>query len=376
MKPIEKFTTWYKELPKKRQIAYASGAGVVLVCLIALIWWAGLSAQYRQDVAATASPSPKVTTAPTPTPTPALAASNLNGAMVPAGTENMHPLAVMIENHPDARPQSGLGSADLVYEAIAEGGITRFMAVFGNPTAAVRVGPIRSSRPYYVDFATELNAFYAHVGGSVDALAQIKATGVLDLDGGALGEPIFKRDLSKNVAIEHTMYSSTDKLWDRAINVNHWATAANYSPWKFQDDAASDKRATAQSLSVKVSDPLYDVQWTYDPATNVYKRSMAGAPHVDANTGKQIEVKNVVLETVQRSDYTETYGSINKTVGKYTLTGTGTAVIFQNGVAIKGTWKKQGTERTRYYDESGQEISFVRGPIWVHLVEDSSKITY
>ena len=311
-----------------------------------------------------------------PSPTPTVTYSHLTGLSVPIGQENLHPLAVMIENHIQARPQAGLGQADLVYEALAEGGITRFMAVYGMPETPIKVGPVRSARPYYVDFATELGAMYAHAGGSQDALNQISSTGVQDLNGLSLGEPLFKRDFSRNVDLEHTLYSSTNSLWKYGVTTNGWNTAGNYSSWLFQDDATAANRPTTQTISVSVSDPTYAVKWTYDSATNSYLRFMAGIPHLDANTDKQISVKNVILETVQRADYVETYGTIQKTVGKVTLTGTGPATVFQNGLAIKGTWQKNGTNRTRYYDFTGKEISLVRGKTWIHLIHPDSTVNY
>ena len=280
----------------------------------------------------------------------------------------------MVENTPDARPQAGLGEADLVYEAIAEGGITRFMAVYGNASIPVTVGPVRSARPYYVDFAQELDALYAHAGGSQDGLAEITSTGVPDLDGLIIGSPIFYRNNPHNVAYEHTLYTSTDALWKYAAQ--HWSTATGtYAPWTFAADAPAST-PTATKINVSVSTADYADEWDYDQSTNSYKRMQAGVPMIDMDTNKQIAVKNVVLETVTRVDSTESYGSITKPISLYTLTGTGPALIFQNGNAIKGTWKKTGSDRTRYYDASGKEVSFVAGETWVQLVETGSQITY
>lgn len=315
-------------------------------------------------------------TAAEPTAAPAQTPSRLNGMLADSGTENRRPLAVMIENHPQARPQAGLGQADIVYEAIAEGGITRFMAVFGNPQNDVRVGPVRSARPYYVDFAKELDALYAHAGGSIDGLARIRELGLPDLDGLSIGGPVFTRDRSRRVSSEHTLYSSTRKLWDYATGKAGHAATATIDPWQFTDDAPADQRPDAQKVSASVSAPLYAVVWTYDKESNTYKRAMAGSSHVDAGTGAQIAVKNVILQTAVRTGYLEHYGKITKPVNKYALTGSGNALVFQNGQTVKATWKKEGTGRTRYYDASGNEIKLVRGRVWVQLVEGDSKISY
>ncbi|MBU6389301.1 DUF3048 domain-containing protein [Patescibacteria group bacterium] len=375
--PVKTVTVFRRPLKITRRGITISILVLILVLLLAYSAYA-YTKQMNSPIADANTPTPTTVASatPSPTPTPVTLPSQLTGLPVPAGTQNLHPLAVMIENAPEARPQSGLGQADLVYEAIAEGGITRFMAIFGNPSQAIRVGPVRSARPYYVDFATELNAFYAHAGGSKDALSQIDSTGVLDINGLTVGAPVFTRDYSRPVSEEHTLYSSTDKLWQYATGTRHWSPTQTISTWKFQDDAPAAQRPASQKISVSVSGPLYAVTWEYDPANNDYKRSMDGAPHIDADTGKQITAKNIVLETAARQDYTEYYPGVSKVVGKYTLTGSGPAVVFQNGQAIKGTWRKNGTDRTRYYDSSGNEISFVKGNTWVQIVQTDSTISY
>lgn len=352
--------------------------GLLGILAIGLITYSALGYFHQTTkpiiVSQTAVPTITATVSIEPTPTPApKVARLLDGVLVDPGKENVHPLAVMIENHPDARPQFGLGQANLVYEAIAEGGITRFMAIYADPTIPVRVGPVRSARTYFVDFATELHAFYAHVGGNNDALVQIRATNVLDLDQFSIGAPTYQRDLSRPVALEHTMYSSTEKLWDIAVNKKGWSKTADFTPWHFDDDPLLANRPTKASVTVDVSGPDYKVVWNYNPATNSYSRTMAGAAHVDANTNQVIQTKNVVTETV---DHQPTVTAIGEKGQKFTLTGTGKAMIFHNGTATIGTWKKSGTGRTIYYDSTGNEITFTRGTVWVHIVHPESTVTY
>src|SRR3990167_2200104 len=167
--------------------------------------------------------------------------------------ELRRPLAVMIENHTEARPQSGLSSANIVYEAVAEGGITRFMALFYCNLSDVQVGPVRSARTYYLDWLSEYDALYAHVGGAntpgpADALGQIIKYGVKDLNQFSIGFPVFWRDyqrLDHPVATEHTMYSTTQKLWEVGAkrgwtNVDEDGVAwdKNFAGWKFKDDGS------------------------------------------------------------------------------------------------------------------------------------------
>ena len=369
----------YRDLPPaiRRRILIGTSSVAAIVLIGGGVWF-GLSRRHpATTVAVTTSPTPTPTAAtptpPTPTPTPVTVPSHLSGLAVAPGTEDLRPLAVMIENTPEARPQAGLGEADIVYEAVAEGGITRFMAVYGNASTPVTVGPVRSARPYYVDFAQELGAMYAHAGGSQLGLAEISNTGVPNLDGLAIGAPIFYRSNPHNVASEHTLYSSTDKLWNYAAS--RYTATGTYTPWKFAADTPASA-PTSTKITTSVSAAPYNVEWDYDAASNSYLRSEGGAPHIDMNTNKQIAVKNVILETAKRIDSTESYGSITKPISLYTITGSGQALIFQNGIVTKGTWKKDGSNRTIYSDADGNEISFVAGETWIQLVESSSKITY
>ncbi len=309
---------------------------------------------------------------PNPVVSPQLEPDILTGKLVASDATKLHPLAVMIENHPDARPQSGLAAADLVYEAIAEGGITRFMAVYADPRQLQRVGPVRSARTYYIDWATELGAFYAHVGGSEPALAQIAATHVFDLNQFTVGAAAYARDSNKKVALEHTMYSSTDKLWKVATVINRWPTGANFAPWLFRDDVAETDRPASQTVKIDFSTPGFAVNWTYDMATSSYSRTMAGKPHLDAETHQQIVAKTIILQTVERKSLTE---AGDKQIWQYTTTGSNKAVVIENGQATAGTWKRKGTGRTRFYDQGGNEIPLVRGTIWVEVVHPDTAIT-
>jgi hypothetical protein len=280
--------------------------------------------------------------------------------------EKHRPLGVMIENHEEARPQSGLSYADTVYEAIAEGGITRFLAVFYCQDAPT-VGPVRSARTYFVDFVSEYGDYplYAHVGGAnapgpADALSQIESygwNGYNDLNQFSIGFPTFWRDydrLGHTVATEHTMYSTTTKLWQvgasrKLTNVNEdgnsWDT--NFVKYSFKDDASLSSRPAAQNIHIGFwqGGDAYDVDWKYDKTTNVYKRFNGGAPHLDKDTGKQLTTKNLVILYMKEASADD--------------------VIFMDGKQIIGTWKKTKREsRTLIYDNSGSPIQFDRGTIW------------
>jgi hypothetical protein len=304
------------------------------------------------------------------------------------------PMGIMIENHTEARPQSGISSADVVYEAVAEGGITRTLDVFYCEDAPY-VGPIRSARIYFLRLIQGYgdHPLYVHVGGAnkegpADALGEINDMGwggYNDLNEFSVPFPVFYRDYDRNpnVATEHTMYSSTKKLWDYAAskrqltNVDEKGKSWNttFKPWKFKDDAAQGDRGTIQKVSLVFWDQFagdYGVTWNYDPASNSYSRMNGGKPHLDKNTGKPITVKNVVTVFSEESKANDGYEAGVHLL--YKIIGTGKGIIFQDGKAIKMTWsKKDETSMLRFTDDSGKEIPFVRGKIFVEIVPTFSQ---
>lgn len=302
--------------------------------------------------------------------------------------EKRRPLAVMIENHIEARPQSGLSSADIVYEAVAEGGITRFVALYYCNLSDVQIGPIRSARTYFLDWLSEYDALYAHVGGAntpgpADALSQIIKYGVKDLNQFSIGFPVFWRDyqrLGRPVATEHTMYSTTQKLWEVGAKRGWTATDSagikwdkNFVSWKFKDDKGG---GTTPNIKVNFweSQPGYQVEWNYDKATNSYKRKN-GEPHVDLNNKQQLEAKVIIVQFQRESNANDGYpGNVHLLYG---TTGSGKALIFQDGNVVEGKWiKPKRTARTKYVDGSDKEIEFNKGQIWIQTVPEGSKASY
>ena len=297
----------------------------------------------------------------------------LTGVFVDPTSANKHPLAVMVENHVDARPQSGLDKADVIYEALAEGGITRFMALFES-NEATKVGPVRSIRTYYVDWAHGYNAYLAHVGGNIDALDKISAEHSLNLDEFAYSSPYWRVPVD-GLAIEHTMYADTTKLRDQATK-NGYTQANNFSVYKFKDELAADKATYPASQKVSVNfgtNPDYNVYFNYDPTTNSYKRFQGGVAHIDAVTKAQLNPKNIVVMTVTSvSDITR----INEPGLTMTTVGTGKAKIFLDGKEIDGTWKKtSASEREIFYDPTGAEITFNRGQFWICVIPPVATVT-
>ena len=276
---------------------------------------------------------------------------------------NRHPLAVIIENHPAARPQTGLINASIVYEAITEGGITRFMAIFG-PTDTKELGPIRSARLFFMDWLKEFDAFFAHAGGNEDALANIGSYGIKDIPH---AEAYYWRDYKgRNVASEHTLYSSTDKLYEYATSKNYDINSSDYEKYKFKKDGPATTE-NGKGVEIDFSSASYKVSWNYDPTTNSYARMMGGSEHKDAGSDETIKAKNIIVQTVSRTlDPHGSYGDQNWT---FDTKGSGNAKIYRDGKEIVATWKKSElTSRTKFYDESGAEIEFNPGKTWIEIV--------
>jgi hypothetical protein len=330
---------------------------------------------------------------------PKTAICPLNGSMhiedAKTRWSKRRPLAIMIENHQESRPQSGLTAADVVYEAVAEGGITRFMAVYLCNYGDAQVGPVRSARTYFLDWLAEYDALYAHVGGAntpgpADALGQIEKYGVKDLNQFSIGFPTFWRDyqrLGHEVATEHTMYSSLFKLWEIGAkrgwtNVDEdtnedWSKG--FVQWKFKEDQAG---GTVAKVAVPFwqNQTFYTVEWNYNQGCNCYLRVNGGQPHNDLNNNKQIAPKNVVVQFMNESRANDGYeGNVHLLYANNGTKGasTGKALILQDGKVIAGNWTKATrTSREKFTDETGKEISFNKGQIWIQTVPVGAQVTY
>ncbi|PIU33014.1 hypothetical protein COT04_02355 [Candidatus Shapirobacteria bacterium CG07_land_8_20_14_0_80_39_12] len=311
--------------------------------------------------------------------------------------EQRRPLTVMVENHEESRPQSGLSKADVVYEAVAEGGITRFLAVFycGAAAEEVTIGPVRSARTYFMDFASEYGDYplYTHVGGAnipgpANALGRIGDYGWLakgnDLNQFSLGFPVFWRDYERighPVATEHTMYSTSEKLWEVAqkrglTNVddegNKWD--ATFSQWQFKEEAKLDERGEVARVEFSFweNNPEYAVRWEYQKDNNNYLRFNNGQSLKDLNNDSQLQAKTVIIQLMKEKGPIDEVKHI-----LYTTLGSGQALIFQDGQVIEGTWiKAKRQSRTKFTDSSGKEISLNRGPIWIEIVPVGGEVKY
>lgn len=324
----------------------------------------------------------------------------INGELLSKGYrtlwESRRPLGVMIENHTEARPQSGLQSADVVYEVVAEGGITRFLSVFYCKDAPY-IGPVRSARMYFLSFVQAFgdHPLYAHVGGAntpgpADALGTISKmgwSGYNDLNQFSIPFPTFYRDYArlKDVATEHTMYSSTQKLWAYASKSRGLSDTdksgekwdSTFKPWTFVDTPAADFTEPAAKINYDFWEGRsdYSVGWIYDVAKKVYTRTNGGAPHIDKNSGEALVARTVAVVYIPESPANDGYPGGHRI---YKTVGTGQGVVFEEGKAVSVTWKKPSDkDQIRLYTKNGKELSFIRGKIWFSILpKGDNSLTY
>lgn len=338
--------TWAKTHPRK---AYAIGGAIILALAAAIVF----AVTYQKPTEVVQQP---VVVKPKPTP-PKKFYSPLTGAAVKneAATKQAT-TAIMIENSPDARPQSGLKNSGVVYEAIAEGGITRFLVIYQQEKPQL-VGPVRSLRMYYVDWLAPYDASIAHVGGSAAALAEVRNGKYRDID--QFFNPGSYWRASDRYA-PHNVYTSFKHL--DALNKAKGYTESNFTGFTRADGKPSAS-PNATSISVNVSSPLYNSSYTYHKATNTYKRSQGGAPHLDREEGQitpsVVVALKVAMTRVMEDGYRESI----------TTSGKGEAIIFQNGTAQTVTWHKANrAAQLRFADTEGKEVSLVRGQTWITAV--------
>lgn len=323
-----------------------------------------------KPVGAKTNPTVAPTPAPTPVPTPLTKLSPLTGLPIAPALADRPISAVMIENlYPDARPQSGLQSAGVVYEALAEGGITRFMALFGDGQPA-SIGPVRSLRPYYIDWALEFGASLSHAGGSSDALNLVGPLGVKDLNALVIGSPTYYRTSDRYAP--HNLYTSSALI--DAINASRGFTQVpSFVPSPRKADTP-DPAAPHGAISINFSSAAYAVQYHYDPAADNYARYLYGKPHIDRNTGQVITVKNIVIEYMP---ITYTPAPHNSQYVNMPTVGSGQAVVFRDGDAVPGTWSKASRgDRTQLTDSKGAAIALNAGNTWYEIVPTGNSVTY
>ena len=276
------------------------------------------------------------------------------------------PLAIVVENSPEARPHSGLTRADVVYETLAEGGISRFLALYLSGDAAT-VGPVRSLRHYFAFIAAEYGADLVHIGSSPQGFAWRDVLGLGKLDESA-GDPGVWRNRAR--LAPHNAF--TDTAADRAhLAARGWQQGNGWGPLRF-GPTSPEGGQPAESLSITFLPWQYGVRYTWDPAAERYRRFMAGAPHRDAETGEQISPASVV---VQFADIAPIPGDTAGRVNVGLDDSSGPLLVYSQGVVREGTWHKGAPQDpTRWLDADGRRVVLPPGPVWVEIVPNTARV--
>ena len=261
----------------------------------------------------------------------------------------------MIENSEEARPQTGLDDAGIVFEATTEAGITRYLAMYQEELPD-EVGPVRSVRPAFVDWLMGFDASVAHVGGSQEALDLLDQRQGKSLNEFFNSGPYYRR---ADREAPHNMYARTKDLLDLMKQKGH--TKSDFADMEWEEPAAAAE-TKGSSISINFSEPLFGVRFDYDKSANTYSRFLANSPHIDAATNKQITVRNVV---------------VLKMPGDISAVGEGDGLVFHNGQFKEIRWKQSGyNTRLRLLDLQGNEIKLVRGDTWVAAIPGSGSVTH
>ncbi len=290
-----------------------------------------------------------------------LVTRRLDGVLVPAGDEAYPPRAVMIENHPDARPVSGLSLASVVIEAPVEGGITRFMALYDATSTLEETGPVRSARPYFVDWANGFHASYFHVGGSPEALDKIKTLpNFVDVNEFAYGTS-FWRD-SRRVA-PHNVYTDKERM-DVILGRKQATGTRAVEAWHFIDMASSTDRGDVKSVRIPYGGS-FNVTWNYTAERGVYVRNQGAVAQKDRD-GSPIEVNNVVVIKTEQQ--------VLDNVGRLRVrtTGNGEALAYRDGRKFILRWRRMAGEPIRFEGDDGAEFLFTRGKTWIQVTTDDT----
>jgi hypothetical protein len=356
----KRFIAWFQGLDRNRKILYGSLAALAVIVL-------GISAYALLHNPA----PPKVASFPVyHAPTADTVPSLLTGLQVDPAVNKLQVTGVMIENSVFARPQSGLSQAGIVYEAIAEAGITRFLALFQD-TKSEYLGPVRSARPYYVQWCQAFDCALAHVGGSPEALSDLKKWNVKNIDQ-YFGGQYFHRITSRYAP--HNMYTSQAQLtkYEKAKGY----TTSSYTGYEhlLKEPKLTAADITTTSINFDYPGSAYDVHYSYNKAKGTYDRSEGGEPHYSVDSGghkTRNSPKVVIAMVMAYSHESDAYHS------SYQSVGSGTVYVFQDGGLTKGTWTRSARDTNFVLKDShGNPIKLAPGQTWISALASNADVSY
>lgn len=339
---------------------------LMVLCIIAVLFsGCGKNTEPVSNTEPEVTPEPVVEPTPSPAPEPPKGSPcPLTGELVTYEADlKLRPIAVMIDNEYNARPQSGLSEAEIVYEIPVEGNITRYMAIFHH-NHADKVGPVRSARPYFIDKALEFNAVYVHCGGSPQALQDLVTLKVNTLND-LKGSPCFWR--SKDRKMPHNLYTST-KLMREVMETNKFNNKTAPEYFKFNEEFLEPDGKNTRSIIFNYS-KNYVVGYEYSEKDKLYYRTINGTRLKDKESGKEIAAANIIVEKTTRKVLDDVGRLEIKNIGK------GRGYYLSGGKLIEIEWSKDSRSAKEVYkDLKGNEVLMNKGVTWVQVVPDYVKV--
>jgi len=280
-----------------------------------------------------------------------------------ASSTSLAPYAVMVENSMDAWPLSGASEANVIFEAPVEGSITRFMLLFDPSSTTTQIGPVRSARPYFVEWANAYGAMYVHVGGSPDALDLIKSIrGFQDLNQFWHGNDFWR---SSSRYAPHNVFTSMEKL--NVVAIKQEVSTSTFDAWHYADETPAaitqmDIGASATEIDIPYMG-AYAAKWMYASSTHLYQRFQFNRPQADAD-GSLVFARNVAVIL--------TDSTVLDNVGRLEVrtTGSGKALLFRDGTVQSGTWSREKGKTIHFETEDGHDMLFAPGKTWISVVDD------
>lgn len=358
--PSIKIIDWTKR--NTRMIAIATVTSVVLLATLSVILISIANNNTKLEGANIQSPDKQSSQTITKYYSP------LTGKEVSEESTTKRPvLAIMIENSTEARPQSGLKEAGVVFEAVAEGGITRFIALYQESEPSL-IGPVRSVRPYYLEWSAAFSPAVAHVGGSSEALNMLRSENYgVDLDQSHNSSTYWRTRDRKS---PHNVYTNYNNLIASAESKGK--IVSNFTGFSRQDSSktSSKDKESATAINMSVSTGIFAVSYQYDQNSNAYKRFQGGVAHQDREKGQ------ITPDTVIAIRVNQTLKS-DRIHNEITTSGSGECFVFQNGIVTKGTWSKSGSSsQIKFADDDGNVIKLNRGQTWITAVPEGKAINW
>ncbi len=324
------------------------------------------------------SPSPSVEPSEDPSPSPSVydgPVNPLTGMPCDESIVNNRPYAVMINNIISAQPQLGVSQADIIYEIVVEGGITRMMALFQDVSDIGDIGSVRSARPYYIRIALGYDAVYIHAGGSPDAYSVMKSTQILHYDGvNGSRQDIFYRDPERRsqLGFEHSLLTNgaliSEYLPAYGVRLEH--TESYDNGMVFSEDAAPDGGVSAEDVKVYFSSSK-TTSFKYSEADGVYYASQYGDIYADGSNGEQIGVSNILVL------YTDVSRVAGDTEGRMSVdtTGSGSGVFFCGGYCEPIKWSRASiTDPYTYTRNDGSSLSLCPGTTYISIISSDNSL--